>query len=141
MKKVTLLAAALAALSLLAGCGSSSAPAAATQATLPAVTEAAETTQVEETQAPEIAKVLPDGVYTVDFVTDSSMFRANEACNGKGTLTVSDGVQTLHVSLRSTNIVNLFVGTAEDAQKPGAVLLDHTVDTVTYSDEIGRAHV
>ncbi|MDY3225939.1 MAG: iron transporter [Candidatus Faecousia sp.] len=74
----------------------------------------------------------------MDFVTDSSMFRANEACNGKGTLTVSDGVQTLHVSLRSTNIVNLFVGTAEDAQKPGAVLLEHTVDTVTYSDGLSE---
>lgn len=135
---VKTIAPALAVLLLLAGCGSSSAPAAATQATLPAVTEAAETTQVEETQATEIAKVLPDGVYTVDFVTDSSMFRANEACNGKGTLTVSDGVQTLHVSLRSTNIVNLFVGTAEDAQKPGAVLLEHTVDTVTYSDGLSE---
>ncbi|MDY3224535.1 MAG: hypothetical protein SOW84_01495, partial [Candidatus Faecousia sp.] len=72
---VKTIAPALAVLLLLAGCGSSSAPAAATQATLPAVTEAAETTQVEETQATEIAKVLPDGVYTVDFVTDSSMFR------------------------------------------------------------------
>ena len=78
--------------------------------------------------------ILPEGVYTADFSTDSSMFHVSEACDGKGTLTVSGGVQTLHVSLRSTNIVNLYVGTAEDAQKPGAVLLEPTVDTVTYSD-------
>ena len=41
---------------------------------------------------------------------------------------------TLHVSLVSKNIVNLFVGTAEDAQKDGAELLQPTTDTVTYSD-------
>ena len=91
-----------------------------------------------ETEPEKAPRVLPDGVYTVDFKTDSSMFRANEACDGKGTLIVSGGVQTLHVSLRSTNIVNLYVGTAEDAQKPGAVLLEHTVDTVTYSDGLSE---
>ncbi|MCD7757202.1 MAG: cobalt chelatase, partial [Clostridiales bacterium] len=32
------------------------------------------------------------------------------------------------------NIVNLYVGLAEDAQAEGAVLLEPTVDTVTYSD-------
>ena len=86
--------------------------------------------QVEE-QSP---RILPDGVYTVDFQTDSSMFRANEACDGKGTLTVQDGVQTLHVSLQSTKILNLFPGTAAQAQEEGAVWLEHTLDTVTYSD-------
>ena len=35
---------------------------------------------------------LADGVYTADFSTDSSMFHANEACDGKGTLTVENGV-------------------------------------------------
>ena len=86
--------------------------------------------QVEET-AP---RVLPDGVYTVDFLTDSSMFRANEACDRKGTLTVIDGVQTMHVSLAGKKIVNLFPGKAEDAQLEGAELLQPTVDKVTYSD-------
>lgn len=79
-------------------------------------------------------RVLPDGVYTVDFNTDSSMFRANEANGRKGILTVEDGVQVMHVSLQSTKIVNLFPGTAEQAQEPGAVWLEHTVDPVTYSD-------
>lgn len=40
----------------------------------------------------------------------------------------------IHVSLRSKNIVNLFPGLAEDAQKEGAELLNPTTDTVTYSD-------
>ena len=62
------------------------------------------------------------------------MFHANEACDGKGTLTVKDGKMTFHVSLASKNIVNLFVGKAEDAQKDGAELLDPTTDEVTYSD-------
>ncbi|MBR4744217.1 MAG: sirohydrochlorin cobaltochelatase [Oscillospiraceae bacterium] len=80
------------------------------------------------------ASVLEDGEYTVCFNTDSSMFHVNEANDGKGILTVKDGKMTLHVSLVSKSIVNLFVGTAEDAQKEGAVLLQPTTDTVTYSD-------
>ena len=34
----------------------------------------------------------------------------------------------------SKNIVILFVGTAEDAQKDGAELLQPTTDTINYSD-------
>jgi len=41
---------------------------------------------------------------------------------------------TIHVSLASKKILNLFAGTAEDAQKDGAELLEPTTDTVTYSD-------
>ena len=41
---------------------------------------------------------------------------------------------TIHVSLASKKIVNLFVGKAEDAQKDGAEVLEPTTDTVTYSD-------
>ena len=37
---------------------------------------------------------LADGVYTADFNTDSSMFHVNEACEGKGTLTVENGQMT-----------------------------------------------
>lgn len=81
------------------------------------------------------AAVPEDGVYSADFNTDNpTMFHANEADDGKGTLTVKDGKMTLHVSLTSKNIVNLFVGKAADAQKDGAELLQPTVDTVTYSD-------
>lgn len=87
----------------------------------------------EETEASTEAE-LPDGVYTADFDTDNSMFRVNEAYDGKGTLTVEKGEMTIHVSLGSKNIVNLYPGLAEDAKKDGAELLSPTIDTVTYSD-------
>ena len=77
---------------------------------------------------------LEDGTYTAEFDTDSGMFHVNEANDGKGTLTVKDGKMTIHVSLASKKIVNLFVGKAEDAQKDGAEVLEPTTDTVTYSD-------
>ena len=95
---------------------------------------AEEATATEEPAEPALA----DGVYTADFSTDSSMFHANEACDGKGTLTVKDGVMTIHVSLVSKSIVNLFPGLAEDAQKDGAELLQPTTDTVTYSDGLSE---
>lgn len=77
---------------------------------------------------------LPDGVYTAEFDTDSSMFHANEACDGKGTLTVENGQMTFHVSLASTHIVNLYLGKASDAADHEADWLQPTTDTVTYSD-------
>ena len=62
------------------------------------------------------------------------MFHVNEAKEGRGELTVKDGQMTIHVSLASKKIVNLFPGTAEEAQADGAVLLEPTTDEVTYSD-------
>lgn len=94
-------------------------------------TEAAETVSTETAQN---EAQLPDGVYTAEFSTDSSMFHVSEACDGKGTLTVKDGVMTIHISLGSKKILNLYPGLAEDAAKDGAVLLEPTTDTVTYSD-------
>lgn len=82
------------------------------------------------------AAPLEDGVYTAVFDTDSGMFHVNEANDGRGTLTVENGEMTIHVSLASKNIVNLYAGLAEDAQKEGAQLLEPTVDSVTYSDGI-----
>lgn len=86
------------------------------------------------TESTTNASGLADGTYTADFTTDNSMFHANEADNGKGTLTVKNGEMTIHVRLASKNIVNLYPGTAEDAQKSGAELLQPTTETVTYSD-------
>ncbi len=77
---------------------------------------------------------LEDGVYDAYFDTDSSMFHVNEACEGKGVLTVNNGEMTIHISLTSQNILNLYPGLAEDAQEEGATLLQPTLDTVTYSD-------
>lgn len=84
--------------------------------------------------APAQEENLADGIYTAVFTTDSSMFQVNEACEGRGTLTVKDGEMMLHVSLSSKNILNLYPGLAEDAKKEGAQLLEPTRDEVTYSD-------
>ena len=79
----------------------------------------------EETKAP-----IEDGTYTAEFNTDS------DAYDDKGTLTVKDGKMTIHISLVSKNIVNLFPGTIKDAKKKGAKLLQPTTDTIT--DENGN---
>lgn len=80
------------------------------------------------------ASSLTDGTYSVAFNTDSSMFHVNEANNGRGVLTVKDGKMTIHISLVSKKIVNLFAGTAADAAKDGAAVLEPTTDKVTYED-------
>ena len=113
----------------LVGCGASSAPASSA-----ASSEAAASSAVSEAASASAEAELPDGTYTADFDTDSSMFHANEAFDGKGTLTVKDGQMTLHVSLASKNIVNLYVGTAEDAASHEADWLQPTTDVVNYSD-------
>ena len=84
--------------------------------------------------AGQTAEALVDGVYYAEFRTDSSMFHVNEANKGIGILTVENGQMTIHVSLVSKSIVNLYPGLAEDAQKEGAALLEPTTDTVTYED-------
>ena len=66
--------------------------------------------------AEEVKDIIPeDGRYLVDFDTDSSMFHVNEACDGKGILTVKDGEMQVHAALVSKNIVNLYPGLAQDA--------------------------
>ena len=79
---------------------------------------------------------LEDGEYTVDVTTDSNMFHINEANEGKGLLTVKDGEMTVHVSLASKKIVNLFPGTKEEAQAEGADLIEPTKDRIVYDDGI-----
>ncbi len=81
-----------------------------------------------------VAAALPDGVYSAKFQTDSSMFHVNEAYHGKGTLTVENGRMTIHITMPSKLVVNLFPGTADEAKAEGAVLLQPTTDTVTYDD-------
>jgi hypothetical protein len=47
---------------------------------------------------------------------------------------VENGEMTIHISLVSKRIVNLYCGLAEDAAKESAELLEPTEDEVTYSD-------
>ena len=131
MKRNALLSVTLAAL-LLAGCGAS-APA-ASESTSEAASTVETAPAASESEATAAEAALPDGVYTADFKTDSSMFHVSEACDGKGTLTVENGKMTMHVSLQSKKIVNLYLGTAADAPEHEADWLQPTVDTVTYSD-------
>ena len=126
---------------LLGGCGAGQvADATSAESTVAALestvtpTESTEATETVSTETAQDEAQLPDGVYTAEFSTDSSMFHVSEACDGKGTLTVKDGVMTIHISLGSKKILNLYPGLAEDAAKEGAVLLEPTTDTVTYSD-------
>lgn len=93
-----------------------------------------ESASAEDTAGESSEAELADGTYTADFNTDSNMFHVNEAKDGKGVLTVKDGKMTIHISLVSKNIVNVFVGTKEEAQADGAELIEPTTDEVTYSD-------
>ena len=137
MKKITAFLLATLLLMALAACGQT-APAETTAA--PETTETVAETGAETTEKaadPETTEAvcpLEDGVYTAEFDTDSSMFHANEANDGKGTLTVKDGQMTFHVSLVSKKIVNLYVGMAADAEAHEGDWLQPTTDTVTYSD-------
>lgn len=92
----------------------------------------ATTAETQTTAATETA--LEDGVYSADFKTDSSMFHVNEVYGGKGSLSVKGGQMNIHIVMPSQNVLNLFAGTAEDAQKEGASLIQPTTETVTYDD-------
>ena len=120
----------------LAGCGSSASSVAssASSEAVSSVAESAVSEAASESAAASSARTLEDGTYTAEFDTDSSMFHVNEASDGKGTLTVEDGQMTLHISLQSKKIVNLYVGMAADAPDHEADWLQPTTDTVTYSD-------
>ncbi len=87
-----------------------------------------------ETSDAAAATDLKDGTYDVKFTTDSSMFKVNEELKDMAKLKVKNGEMTVHISLASESIVNLFPGLAEDAQKAGAVLLEPTKDEIKYSD-------
>ncbi|MCR5460665.1 MAG: sirohydrochlorin cobaltochelatase [Acetatifactor sp.] len=78
---------------------------------------------------------LKEGVtYLAKFSTDSGMFKTNEACEGKGTLTVKDGKMTLHVTMPSKNTVKLFQGLVADMKGLGDAIILPSIDEVIYSD-------
>ena len=115
--------------------GAASASEAEETAGAASASEAAEEDTAAVSEAAENGTTaIEDGTYLAEFTTDSTMFHVNEANDGKGILTVADGKMTIHVSLVSKSIVNLYPGLAEDAQKDGAELLEPTEDEVTYSD-------
>ena len=127
-KLLVLVLSAVMAVGMMSGCGAKS-------DTSDTKAKTAESSSAKEEETEEQTECeLEDGTYTAEFKTDSGMFHVNEANDGKGTLTVKDGKMTIHVSLVSKKIVNLFEGTSEDAQKDGAELLQPVVETVDYND-------
>ncbi len=132
IRSISLLAVSALLAASLSACGGSASGAVSSapssEAASSVASSAAASSEVSTTAA------LPDGTYTAEFDTDSSMFHVNEALDGKGTLTVENGQMTIHISLASTHIVNLYVGTAADAATHEADWLQPTTDTVTYSD-------
>ena len=127
-KLLVLVLSAVMAVGMMSGCGAKS-------DTSDTKAKTAESSSAKEEEIEKQTECeLEDGTYTAEFKTDSGMFHVNEANDGKGTLTVKDGKMTIHVSLHSKHIVNLFVGKAKDAKKDGAELLEPTTDTVTYSN-------
>lgn len=126
--------------SMIAGCGSSSSSNSVSNSTSTISESTARSSSSSQISSSSTSSestadtVLADGTYTVKFTTDSSMFHINDEYNDEATLTVNDGKMSVHITLVSKNIVNLFLGTAADAQKDGAELIQPTTDTVEYSD-------
>lgn len=85
MKKKQITALLLSAL-LIFGCSACAGNTNESSASSETSVSSAEPTPTEE---PDV--VPEDGVYTAEFKTDSSMFQANETCEGMGTLTVENG--------------------------------------------------
>lgn len=93
-----------------------------------------QTTEKPQANTGEAVEV-SDGIYTVDFNTDSGMFHVNEAYKGKAKLTVENGTKTVHIVLVSKNIVNLYVGLAESAESAAeSDIIQPIEEEVDYGD-------
>ena len=77
--------------------------------------------------ASDAAVSLPDGKYSVEVSTDSSMFRA-EYC----TLTVEDGTYQATLTLPGEGFSRLYFGTAEEAQNATEGVYDY------YLNDLGK---
>ena len=122
---------------VLAGCsssGSASSSAASASASASAASASASSASASTSASAAAASTLEDGTYEAEFNTDSSMFHVNEADEGKGVLTVENGNMTIHVRLVSKKIVNVYAGTATEAEADAAGVIQPTTDTVTFSD-------
>ena len=98
------------------------------------VAHTSEATGVKPVESAKTDELKEGETYEATFTTDSGMFHVNEAKNGKGELTVKDGKMSIHISLVSKKIVNLYVGKAADAESDEANWLQPTTDEVKYSD-------
>lgn len=67
---------------------------------------------------------LEDGWYIADFKSGSNKLQQRETRHGKGEFYVENGMGRIRLSLTDVSVQKLFQGTAEDAKKAGAKLLD-----------------
>ena len=133
-KRLALLLTALTVFGSLAGCGGQTTSESSGAGSSGASVQSESTTASVAAESPAMETGMEDGSYTAEFETDSTMFHLNETCEGKVTLTVADGQMTAHVLLASTGIVNLYVGTSEEAQAEGAERISYTEEEVDYGD-------
>ena len=104
MKRVfSCVVAASLALSLLVGCGASSTASSAASSAASSEAASSVASSAAETAA------LADGVYTAEFDTDSSMFHANEACDG-GRVTVNGKVARASYDVKVGDVIALHFG-------------------------------
>lgn len=138
----------LALLLMLAGCGKASADANGNaESTVEMTTDekadeviATEATSSNE-DATEVAGIeilgsleLEDGKYLVKFDTDSTMFHVNDTMDGKAILTVENKAGMLHLVMPSKNVLNLYIGMANDAENNEADWIVPSTEEVTYED-------
>lgn len=100
------------------------------------VEETAVQGETEGTQEETTSLSLEDGEYLVRFDTDSSMFHVNEMMDGKALLTVKEGQGNLHLVMPSKNVLYLYKGLAEEAEKNKADWIAPSIEEVTYEDGI-----
>lgn len=136
MKKIAAIISIGLLLSILTACAGENSNSQLSKVPVTQETKSEEVTSKEEAVGAEsvAADLLEDGVYLVDFDTDSTMFHVNEACDGKAVLTVSDGVMTAHIVLTSQNILNLYLGLASETENNTDSWLQPVVEEVTYDD-------
>jgi len=102
--------------------------------------EATEEVVEEETTENDVAAGLDldDGAYMVNFDTDNSMFHVNETMDGKALLTVEGGMGNLHLVMPSKNVLNLYLGMADDAKDNESDWINPSTETVTYDDGLSE---
>ncbi|MGN1383282.1 MAG: fibronectin type III domain-containing protein [Eubacterium sp.] len=69
-------------------------------------------TAADTSNTAEAAKI-PDGVYSISAVTDSSMFRIKDEDNNTAVLTVKNGTETVSLRLDASGFEKMYIGTSD----------------------------
>ncbi len=82
---------------------------------------------------------LDDGYYMATLTSQDAKFQVNTRMKGLGNLIVEDSLGNISVTLNSNDITKVFVGTAQDAQKEGASVLE--ARTTKFNNSNGTSEV